>query len=271
MMEAGGLSHCFNCNRDGHFQVSCPNPPFCYNCKKDGHMAMSCPAKKGFNMRICGYGMPRQAFYIIHVPEEEKDKVQKTFPDLLTFKEGVANEVGIDAKLEHPFKGKSRWTIKKIDEDNFILHFPSANLIDKLPNFKGFEFAIAIIKAKVVPTEVKKVVSVLDETWVKATCFSKKAKKFEVIKEISHLVGGPVEVDDKLLKAEEIIRVKVFCKDAIKINCSTLLYINGQGRLLNVTVHPKIVLSCKPDTNNHKRVREREGERRRESLITVRA
>jgi hypothetical protein len=112
-------------------------------------------------------------------------------------------------------------------------------------------------------------VSVLDETWVKATCFSKKAKKFEVIKEISHLVGGPVEVDDKLLKAEGIIRVKVLCKDAIKINCSTLLYINGQGRLLNVTVHPKIVLSCKPDTNNHKRVREREKERESDNRKSI--
>jgi hypothetical protein len=26
-MGAGGASHCFNCNRDGHFQASCPNPP----------------------------------------------------------------------------------------------------------------------------------------------------------------------------------------------------------------------------------------------------
>jgi hypothetical protein len=56
-MGRGGPSHYFNCNRDGHFQDSCTNLPFCYTCKKDDHRAMSCPAKKGLNLRICGYGM----------------------------------------------------------------------------------------------------------------------------------------------------------------------------------------------------------------------
>jgi hypothetical protein len=45
-MGVGGPTHCFNCNRDGHFQASYTNPPFCYNCKKDGHRAMTCLAKK---------------------------------------------------------------------------------------------------------------------------------------------------------------------------------------------------------------------------------
>jgi hypothetical protein len=84
----------------------------------------------------------------------------------------VANEVVIDAELKHLFKGKSGWTIKKIDEDNFILHFPSTDLRDELTKFEGFEFATAIIKVKVVPIEVEKEdVSVLEETWIKATGF----------------------------------------------------------------------------------------------------
>jgi hypothetical protein len=121
-------------------------PPFCYTCKKDGHRAMACLAKMGLNMRICACGIPGQAFYSIQVPEEDKE--EKTCPGLLTIKEGVVNEGVIDAELKHLFKGKSRWTIKKIDEDNFILLFPSANLRDELTKFKGLEFATAIIKSK---------------------------------------------------------------------------------------------------------------------------
>jgi hypothetical protein len=85
----------------------------------------------------------------------------------------------------------------------------------------------------VVPTEVEKeVVSILEETWVKAIGFPKKAKKSEVIKKIAHLVGDPLEVDDKLLKDVGKIRVNMLCKDATKIKGNTLLYINGQGYLL---------------------------------------
>jgi hypothetical protein len=116
----------------------------------------------------------------------------------------------------------------KIDENNFMIHFPSADLRDEMTKFKGFEFATAIIKAKMVPAEVEKVVP----TWVMATCFPKKAKKFEVIKEIAHLVGDPMEMDDMLLKNEGKIRVKVLCKDATKIKESTLLYMHGPGYLL---------------------------------------
>jgi hypothetical protein len=31
---------------------------------------MTCPTKKGLNLKICGFGMPEQAFYSIHVPGE---------------------------------------------------------------------------------------------------------------------------------------------------------------------------------------------------------
>jgi DNA-directed RNA polymerase subunit H (RpoH/RPB5) len=82
-----------------------------------------------------------------------------------------------------------------MDEDEYILYFPSVELSDELTKFKGFEFATVVIKAKVVPIEMEKeVVSLLEETWVKATGFPKKAKKDEVMKEISHLVGDSQEV-----------------------------------------------------------------------------
>jgi hypothetical protein len=85
---------------------------------------MTCPTKKGLNLKICGFGMPEQAFYSIHVPGEGggSSSQPKTFPGILTIREGVANEHVIDAELKHLIKGKSRWTIKRIGEDEFIIH-----------------------------------------------------------------------------------------------------------------------------------------------------
>jgi hypothetical protein len=113
-----------------------------------------------------------------------------------------------------------------------VLDFPLEDLRNELTKFKSLEFATAIVKAKVEPTNIEGVVCALEETWVKASVFQKKAKKEVVIKEISHLVVGPVEVDLESLRNEGTIRVKVLCKDALKIKGNTLVFINKQGYLI---------------------------------------
>jgi hypothetical protein len=80
---------------------------------------MSCPVKKSLNLRICGFGMPRQAF---------------------------------DIELKCLFKVKSGWSVKKIGEEEF----PSEELRNELTRFKGSEFAIVVIKAKLEATDLDK-------------------------------------------------------------------------------------------------------------------
>jgi hypothetical protein len=107
-------------------------------------------------------------------------------------------------------------------------------LRNELTKLKGFEFAIAIVKAKVEPTNIEReVVYALEETWVRASSFPRKAKKEMVIKEISHRVGDPVEVDGESLRSEGAIRVKVLCKDALNVKGNTLIFINKQGYLIH--------------------------------------
>jgi hypothetical protein len=66
--------------------------------------------------------------------------------------------------LKYLFKRRSGWTIKKIGEEEFILHFPFEELRNELTKFKGFEFATVAIKSKVEATNLDKgVVSVLEK------------------------------------------------------------------------------------------------------------
>jgi hypothetical protein len=96
-----------------------------------------------------------------------------------------------------------------------------------------FGFATADVQASVQATNLEKeVVSVLETTSVKATGFPTKSLKAEIIKEISHLVGDSIEVDESSLLQGKALRVKVWCKDASKLECSTLVYINGQGHMI---------------------------------------
>jgi hypothetical protein len=54
----------------------------------------------------------------------------------------------------------------------------------------------------------------------------------DIIREISYLVGDPIEVDEDSLLKGRVVRVKVLCKDALKIEGSTLVYFNRQGHLI---------------------------------------
>jgi hypothetical protein len=152
---------------------------------------------------------------------------------LLTVVEGVATEEIIEKELNYLFKGRTGWTISHLGENEFILHFPSEELRFELTKFKSFEFATVAIKAKVEPTKLEKeVVSILEETWVKATSFPTKARKKDIIREISYLVGDPIEVDEDSLLKGRVVRVKVWCKDPMKIVGSTLVYFNKQGHMI---------------------------------------
>jgi hypothetical protein len=68
--------------------------------------------KKGFNLRLCGFGLQGQGFYYIQIPEEEGEPQLKTFPGILSMREGRASETIIDNELKHLFRGGSGWTIQ---------------------------------------------------------------------------------------------------------------------------------------------------------------
>jgi hypothetical protein len=51
--------------------------------------------------------IPAHAFYSIQIQENDMNNEPKTYPSLLTIKEGVVNKDVIDAELKHLFKGKS--------------------------------------------------------------------------------------------------------------------------------------------------------------------
>jgi hypothetical protein len=85
---------------------------------------MNCPAKKGMNLKLCGFGMPGQGFYNIQFPEENGIEQLKSFPGLLTVLESAANMEIMETELKYLFKGRTGWTISQLSDMEFLLHFP---------------------------------------------------------------------------------------------------------------------------------------------------
>jgi hypothetical protein len=77
-----------------------------------------------------------------------KMKLPKTFLGLLTIKDGVATEGVIDIELKHLFKGKSGWTIKRIDDGTCLLDFPSTELRDELTSSKVLSLLLLTSKQR---------------------------------------------------------------------------------------------------------------------------
>lgn len=91
-------------------------------------------------------------------------------------------------------------------------------------------FKTSSIKASVI--ESKMTDNAVDELfviWVKVFGLPGFAKKQEIIRAISDIVGEFKEVDEKSLKGEGAVRIKVGCLDPSAINYSVIIYINDIG------------------------------------------
>jgi hypothetical protein len=126
-MQNSNEYHCFNCDKTGHLRKDFPNPPFCYCCKKSGHRSVVCPKKRG--LRLCGYGIPGQGFYSIHIPNDKKDSGRREVLGIMIIEDGQASVEIIEKELRHLFREVPKWTIKKMSADNeYMISFPNEDI-----------------------------------------------------------------------------------------------------------------------------------------------
>jgi hypothetical protein len=63
---------CFNCGRDGHYQLSCQFKAHCSVCEIDGHTTGMCPkATKHPSLQWYGYGVDGVGFHCLEVDEDQ--------------------------------------------------------------------------------------------------------------------------------------------------------------------------------------------------------
>jgi hypothetical protein len=86
------------------------------------------PQKKRFQFEVVWFWVAGQGFYNIQIPEEKGEPQLKTFPDIMSVREGLASKAIIDTELKHLFRGKSGWTIQQLGDNGFVLHFRSKEL-----------------------------------------------------------------------------------------------------------------------------------------------
>lgn len=90
------------------------------------------------------------------------------------------------------FREVTKWTIKKLGDESYLVTFPSEEIRFQIVKFWSFEFETANVKAKVTPIEMStEVDGKLESLWVKVHKYPSIARKEEVAMEIAYLIGDP--------------------------------------------------------------------------------
>ncbi|RLM78731.1 hypothetical protein C2845_PM12G09960 [Panicum miliaceum] len=220
--------------------------------------------------------MPGQGFYSIHIPTDKEEKTKEVL-GIMIIEYGMVTADCIGKELRHLFKGISKWSIKKMNEDNqYLITFPSESIREQFSRFRGFDFQTSIVKAKVIPTEMSYGADDnLDVVRVKAFNLPPNAKNVEIIMEVAYLVGDPEEVDTTSLKKPWPFRIKPVCRDAFQVRGETQIFFNGKVTELNgkwriwVKRLPKMITRVSSIEGKIKRMRKRR-KKKRVNMLQVR-
>ena len=75
-------------------------------------MAPSCPmVKVNRGLKLCGFGIPGQMFYSMHVPMEEDEQVQSSTTVVMHIREGVGSVAKVTTELRYLINSSWDWQV----------------------------------------------------------------------------------------------------------------------------------------------------------------
>ena len=194
-------------------------------------MAPSCPmVKVNRGLKLCGFGIPGQMFYSMHVPMEEDEQVQSSTTAVMHIREGVGSVAKATTELRYLINSSWDWQVRKIANGMYEFVAPSKADLDLLIKFTEFQCRSSDLKVCVERSSLATdSFASLSSVWVRASGFPQWARKEKVVEEVAFLIGDPEEVDKQSLIGRGQARVKVQCKHPGEISGSSEVFLNGFG------------------------------------------
>lgn len=150
---------------------------------------------------------------------------------ILTIESGLTSISKIVMEMKYLYEKHKQWDwkVKQVEQKKYLVEFPSKDARRELTRLKGFDFELSNARANVRETErTIEAFAELQEVWVRATGVPPLARSEKVIEKIAHLIGDPMEVDSISLN-REAVRVKVLCRDPLKIGGTSEIFLNRVG------------------------------------------
>jgi hypothetical protein len=220
---------CFRCREYGHHQRDCVNLPIRYKCKEEGHMVVECTEVhvKAGELKIYGFAILEQGFYIIQI--HGTDEARKT-SCIIQVLQGDASMKNIEDELKNLIDSKWQWQVKQVDTNEFTVVFPNKSSLGTFSKTSKMVMSLHGIKVKFLKSNNDpEAIEVLHTTWVKIYGLPTIAYKEEVIMKIATLAGEPLLVDELSLIKDGPARVKLNCRDPLKLRAFGRIFFNRIG------------------------------------------
>nr|XP_020188440.1 uncharacterized protein LOC109774135 [Aegilops tauschii subsp. strangulata] len=240
LVEKAPDVECFKCVRWGHFQSKCKHKPLCVLCKEEGHASAKCPSRgRQLHLQIMGSTISGEGFFCLEFDEEtEADlpvdaRVENAA--ILSAEPGKLNLRILRQELQHMVTGDWDWQVTQVGDADFLVVFPSADLLHMAKSSGKRFLSINDITASVrdmLHEEVQPMV--MPETWVKLHGIPKKHRREDRIKEGFQMLGRPIMVDELSLIKLGPVRMKIAWKAPEKLNGFVEVWFNHEGYQIKV-------------------------------------
>ncbi|KAG2624452.1 hypothetical protein PVAP13_3KG130500 [Panicum virgatum] len=233
---------CYNCGEPGHFVGNCVKPKICFICNVPGHHMNVCPQwnsppPMASYMGSAGLGL---GFYHLDVPDSETIKwLNLQNCGVVKIKEGDISLAELENELSEIFCKEWPWQIRELDVKQFLVRFSPHRKMTDIKNYPSFDLRKPGVKVEVLEWVGNlEPYSELQEVWVQVRGIPPIWCAWKVFAQLASGFGIMVEMDWSSLFRSfyEVARVKIACRNPVKIPKEGLYEMNKKLFLISLTV-----------------------------------
>jgi hypothetical protein len=179
------------------------------------------------DLKMFGFARLDQGFYSITIAGEGECQKATCIIQVLN---GSANEEKMEEELKNFINKQSNWQVKQVDSKEYTIVFPDKGSLDTFSKISEIMLSIHGLKVKILKSNMDlDAVEVLQTTWVRIYGLHAKACKESLMMKVATFTGEPLLVDELSLIKVGAVRVKMNCRDPLRLRGIVRIFFNKIG------------------------------------------
>ena len=191
-----------------------------------------------------GYANEEQGFFHVSIPE---DKLKKPAANvaMVTVDKGNFSAAELEEEFKELADEKWDWQVRKLNSTEFLLVFPSKELLRMASRGGGIVLPITDFRAVVTEVQGDPLASEsLEVLWLRLVDVPEPLREEKILMGCTLEIGTPLEVDSSsLLDLKAPIRMRFGCRKPVKLKPFITVFVNLQGYKIGIESPPRPLLA----------------------------